>query len=160
MPRNNIQDNNQDECEENLNNAIQFSKKLLNEAKSRKDWIIKERIKYKISAVGTEELDMKIKHNVSMLKMLSLERMLYRMIKATPKNDVDKVIKNMKEKFFEASLEAMDTFKELVNMNVSNEANYIDMCDAVKTRNDEFMMMYNVLKTGDYEDDEVFYDSD
>jgi hypothetical protein len=88
-------------------------------------------------------------HNNTMIKMYNLEKMLFKMVLTPPKDNFTKILTNMREKFYQASSNAMETFQELVGLNVHNENEYIIICEQFKKRMEQFTSLCdNIINNG------------
>jgi hypothetical protein len=87
-----------------------------------------------------------INHNHNMMKMYKLEKMLFKMLVSPPKDNFDKIVSNMREKFYEASSNAMDSYKEMVDIGFKKEGTYIELCNQFKQRMEQYTDMCETIK--------------
>jgi hypothetical protein len=134
--------------EEGFNKNIDYFKDMVDKMNQSKELITKSKRNkngrdkiYDLLLVNTI-----IKHNNDMMKMYQLEKMLFKMVVSPPKDNFVKITTNMREKFYEASSNAMDSYKELVDLEFKNEQNYIVLCNQFKERMEQYTDMCETIK--------------
>ena len=134
--------------EENFNKNINHFKDIIDKMTKSKEHInkCKNGVKGRDRAKDIILVNTLIKHNDNMMKMYKLEKMLFKMVVSPPKDNFAKITTNMREKFYEASLNAMDSFKELVDLDVEYEAGYITLCNQFKERMEQYTDMCETIK--------------
>jgi hypothetical protein len=140
--------------EENFNSNINHFKDIVDEMSQSKKLITNSKVnkkgrdkKYDLLLVNAL-----INHNNNMAKMYQLEKMLFKMVFSPPKDNFVKIITSMREKFYEASSNAMDTCKVLVDLEFKKEQDYIELCNQFKKRMEQYTDMCETIKEngGDY----------
>ena len=134
--------------EENFNKNINHFKDIVDKMTTSKVYIVKSKngVKGRDKAKDIISVNALINHNNNMIKMYKLEKMLFKMVVSPPKDNFAKITTNMREKFYEASSNAMDTFKELVDLGIEYEGNYIKLCNQFKERMEQYTDMCETLK--------------
>ena len=121
---------------ETFDKNINHFKELLKIANESKETIVNSKInkKSRDKAKDIITINTLIAHNDAMVKMYNLEKMLFKMILTPPKDNFTKIITNMREKFYDAASNAMDTYKDLVELDIKDEQGYILICNQFKKR--------------------------
>ena len=133
--------------EENFNKNINHFKDIVDKMTTSKVYIVKSKngVKGRDKAKDIISVNALINHNNNMIKMYKLEKMLFKMVVSPPKDNFAKITTNMREKFYEASSNAMDTFKELVDLGIEYEGNYIKLCNQFKERMEQYTDMCETI---------------
>ena len=133
--------------EENFNKNINHFKDIVDKMTTSKVYIVKCKngVKGRDKAKDIISVNALINHNNNMIKMYKLEKMLFKMVVSPPKDNFAKITTNMREKFYEASSNAMDTFKELVDLGIEYEGNYIKLCNQFKERMEQYTEMCETI---------------
>ena len=133
--------------EENFNKNINHFKDIVDKMTTSKVYIVKSKngVKGRDKAKDIISVNALINHNNNMIKMYKLEKMLFKMVVSPPKDNFAKITTNMREKFYEASSNAMDSCKELVDLGIEYEGNYIKLCNQFKERMEQYTEMCETI---------------
>jgi hypothetical protein len=133
--------------EANFNKNINHFKDIVDKMTTSKELITKCKINVKgrDRAKDIIVVNTLIKHNNNMMKMYKLEKMLFKMVVSPPKDNFAKITTNMREKFYEASSNTMDSCKEGVEIDFYSEQDYIALCNQFKERMEQYTDMCETI---------------